>query len=141
MCCHNQGVYQRQKVRAERTLPYISVRVPGTVRQLIGEFRRNDRVGDYVVVDGLHNGRSLCGRLITWLKSVMEEIMDWNRVQGSWKQLEGKIKAKWGKLTADDLTTINGRREELEGKIQQRYGVAKDEARKEIDDWFTSQGF
>ena len=43
--------------------------------------------------------------------------MDWNRVQGSWKQLEGKVKAKWGKLTADDLTAINGRREELEGKI------------------------
>ena len=38
--------------------------------------------------------------------------MDWNRVQGSWKQLEGKVKAKWGKLTADDLTAINGRREE-----------------------------
>jgi uncharacterized protein YjbJ (UPF0337 family) len=50
-------------------------------------------------------------------------------------------KAKWGKLTADDLTAINGRREELEGKIQQRYGLAKDQARKEIDDWFTSQGF
>ena len=103
--------------------------------------RRNDRVGDYVVADGLHNGRALCGRMITWVKSVMEEIMDWNRVQGSWKQLQGKIKAKWGKLTADDLTAINGRREELEGKIQQRYGLAKDEARKEIDDWFTSQGF
>ena len=43
--------------------------------------------------------------------------MDWNRVQGSWKQLEGKVKAKWGKLTDDDLTAINGRREELEGKI------------------------
>ena len=43
--------------------------------------------------------------------------MDWNRVQGSWKQLEGKVKAKWGKLTADDLTAINGRREELEDKI------------------------
>ena len=42
--------------------------------------------------------------------------MDWNRVQGSWKQLEGKVKAKWGKLTADDLTAINGRREELEGR-------------------------
>ena len=55
--------------------------------------------------------------------------MDWNRVQGSWKQLEGKVKAKWGKLTADDLTAINGRREELEGKIQQRYGIAKDQAR------------
>jgi uncharacterized protein YjbJ (UPF0337 family) len=46
-----------------------------------------------------------------------------------------------GKLTDDDLTTINGRREELEGKIQQRYGLAKDQARKEIDDWFTPQGF
>ena len=67
--------------------------------------------------------------------------MDWNRVQGSWKQLEGKIKEKRGKLTADDLTAINGRREELEGKIQQRYGLAKDQARKEIDDWFTAQGF
>ena len=71
--------------------------------------------------------------------------MDWNRVQGSWKQLEGKIKAKWGQLTADDLTAINGRREELEGKIQQRYGLAKDQARKEIDDWFVTrlltQGF
>ena len=68
-------------------------------------------------------------------------VMDWNRVQGNWKQLEGKVKAKWGKLTDNDLTAINGRREELEGKIQQRYGLAKDQARKEIDDWFTSQGF
>jgi len=70
-----------------------------------------------------------------------EASMDWDRVQGSWKQLEGKIKAKWGKLTADDLTAINGRREQLEGKLQQRYGLAKDQVRKEIDDWFTSQGF
>jgi uncharacterized protein YjbJ (UPF0337 family) len=49
----------------------------------------------------------------------MEEIMDWNRVQGSWKQLEGKVKAKWGLLTDDDLTTIKGSRELL--KIQERY--------------------
>ena len=63
--------------------------------------------------------------------------MDWNRVQGNWKQVEGKVKAKWGKLTDDDLTAINGRREELEGKIQERYGLAKDQARKDIDDWFT----
>ena len=67
--------------------------------------------------------------------------MDWNRVEGSWKQLEGKVKGKWGKLTADDLTAINDRREQLEGKIQERYGLAKDQARQEIDDWFTSQGF
>ena len=50
-------------------------------------------------------------------KSMMEMVMDWNRVQGNWKQFEGKVKAKWGKLTDDDLTTINGRREQLEGKI------------------------
>ena len=48
--------------------------------------------------------------------------MDWNRVEGNWKQTKGKIKEKWGQLTDDDLTQINGRREQLEGKIQERYG-------------------
>jgi uncharacterized protein YjbJ (UPF0337 family) len=67
--------------------------------------------------------------------------MDWDRVQGSWKQLHGKVKAKWGKLTDHDLTAINGRREELEGKLQQLYGLQKDQVRKEVDAWFTSQGF
>ena len=67
--------------------------------------------------------------------------MNWEHIKADWKDTKGKVKAKWGKLTADDLTAINGRREELEGKIQQRYGIAKDQARKEIDDWFTSQGF
>ena len=62
--------------------------------------------------------------------------MDWNRVQGNWKQVAGKVKAKWGKLTDDDLTAINGRREELEGKIQERYGIARDQARKDVDAWF-----
>jgi uncharacterized protein YjbJ (UPF0337 family) len=51
-----------------------------------------------------------------------ESVMDWDRVQGNWKQVEGKVKAKWAKLTDDGLTAINGRREELEGKIQERYG-------------------
>jgi uncharacterized protein YjbJ (UPF0337 family) len=45
------------------------------------------------------------------------------------------------RLTADDLIVTNGRREELEGKIQQRYGLQRDQVRKEVDDWFTSQGF
>jgi uncharacterized protein YjbJ (UPF0337 family) len=44
--------------------------------------------------------------------------MDWNRVEGNWKQVKGKVKEKWGKLTDDDLTAINGRRDQLEGKIQ-----------------------
>jgi uncharacterized protein YjbJ (UPF0337 family) len=65
--------------------------------------------------------------------------MDWNRVEGNWKQIKGKVKEKWGKLTDDDLDVINGRREQLEGKIQQRYGFGKDQIRKDIDDWYSSQ--
>ena len=51
--------------------------------------------------------------------------MDWNRVEGNWKQMKGKVKEKWGQLTDDDLDAIDGRREQLEGKIQQRYGMAR----------------
>ena len=61
--------------------------------------------------------------------------MDWDRVQGSWKQLTGRVKEKWGKLTDDDLTAINGRRDQLEGKIQERYGIAKDQV--DVDDWLS----
>ena len=61
--------------------------------------------------------------------------MDWNRVEGNWKDMKGKIKEKWGKLTDDDLTVINGKREQLEGRIQQRYGYAKDQAKKDVDAW------
>ena len=62
--------------------------------------------------------------------------MDWNRIEGNWKQFTGKVKEQWGKLTDDDLTEINGKRDQLEGKIQQRYGYAKDQTQKEVDDWF-----
>ena len=65
--------------------------------------------------------------------------MDWNRVEGNWMQFKGKIKAKWGDLTDDDLDKIAGRREQLEGKIQERYGLAKDQVRRDIDAWFASQ--
>src|SRR5215471_13964400 len=67
------------------------------------------------------------------------ENMDWNRVEGNWKQVKGKGKEKWGQLTDDDLDTVNGRREQLEGKIQQRYGLARDQVRKDVDDWYASQ--
>jgi uncharacterized protein YjbJ (UPF0337 family) len=64
--------------------------------------------------------------------------MDWNRLEGDWKQLRGKAKERWGKLTDDDLTTISGRRDQLEGKIQERYGYARSQARREIEDWYRS---
>ena len=65
--------------------------------------------------------------------------MDWNRVEGNWKQMKGKIKEKWGNLTDDDLTAINGKRDQLEGKIQERYGIAKDQVRKDVDDWYETR--
>ena len=65
--------------------------------------------------------------------------MDWNRVEGNWKQAKGKVKEKWGRLTDDDLDVIAGNRDQLEGKIQERYGIAKDQVRKDIDDWYGAQ--
>ena len=65
--------------------------------------------------------------------------MDWNRIEGNWKQTKGKVKEKWGQLTDDDLTAVNGKRDQLEGKIQERYGLAKDMVRKDVDDWLKSQ--
>jgi uncharacterized protein YjbJ (UPF0337 family) len=76
---------------------------------------------------------------LAWFGARREVEMDWNRVEGNWKQVKGKIKEQWGKLTDDDLNVINGRRDQLEGKIQERYGYAKDQVRKEVDDWYTTQ--
>lgn len=70
--------------------------------------------------------------------------MNWDRIQGQWKQVTGKVREQWGKLTDDDIDVVAGRRDQLSGKIQERYGVAKDEAENQIatwerrvtDDWF-----
>jgi uncharacterized protein YjbJ (UPF0337 family) len=61
--------------------------------------------------------------------------MNWDRVEGNWKELKGKVQQKWGKLTNDDLDVIEGKRTELSGRLQQRYGVARDEAERQIDTW------
>jgi uncharacterized protein YjbJ (UPF0337 family) len=65
--------------------------------------------------------------------------MDWNRIAGNWKQQQGMIRQKWGKLTDNDLALIDGKREQLEGLIQERYGLAKDQVRKDVDAWLNSQ--
>jgi uncharacterized protein YjbJ (UPF0337 family) len=56
-------------------------------------------------------------------------------IEGNWKQLKGKLKEQWGKLTDDDLDVIEGKREVLAGKIQERYGITKDEAEKHVKEW------
>jgi len=58
--------------------------------------------------------------------------MNWDIIEGNWKQFKGKAKQQWGKLTDDQLDTINGKREELAGRIQKAYGIDKDEAEKQI---------
>ena len=61
--------------------------------------------------------------------------MNKDEIGGNWKQLKGKAKETWGKLTDDDMTVIEGKRDQLVGKIQERYGYAKDQAEKEVSDW------
>jgi uncharacterized protein YjbJ (UPF0337 family) len=65
----------------------------------------------------------------------MEDTMDWNRVEGNWKQLKGKVKEKWADITDDDLARLDGKRETLEGVLQERYGKGKDMVRKDVDEW------
>jgi uncharacterized protein YjbJ (UPF0337 family) len=65
--------------------------------------------------------------------------MDWDRIQGNWKQLKGKIREQWGHLTDDDLEKVAGQRDQLEGRIEERYGISKDEVRKQVDEWLKKQ--
>jgi uncharacterized protein YjbJ (UPF0337 family) len=61
--------------------------------------------------------------------------MNWDRIEGNWKQFKGKAKEQWGKLTDDQLDVIAGKRDQLAGKIQEQYGVTKDEANRQLDDF------
>ena len=66
--------------------------------------------------------------------------MNADQMKGKWKQLKGSVKTKWGKLTDDDLDVIDGQREQLIGRIQERYGIAKDEAQRQVDQWNEASG-
>jgi uncharacterized protein YjbJ (UPF0337 family) len=61
--------------------------------------------------------------------------MNWDRLEGSWKEYKGKVREKWGKLTDDDLDVINGKREQLIGRIQYHYGIAKEVAERQTDEF------
>ncbi|MFO1101370.1 MAG: CsbD family protein [Methylocystis sp.] len=66
---------------------------------------------------------------------VHRPAVNWDTIAGNWKQFAGKVKEKWGKLTDDDITRINGQREQLEGALQERYGYSKEQVRHEVDQW------
>ena len=70
--------------------------------------------------------------------------MNWDTIEGNWKQAVGQAKTQWGKLTDDDLHVVAGRRDQLAGKIQERYGIAKHEAEEQLAAWqksFTDKWF
>jgi uncharacterized protein YjbJ (UPF0337 family) len=67
--------------------------------------------------------------------------MNWDQVEGKWKQASGMVKEKWGKLTDSDLTVIGGKRDQLIGRIQERYGIAKEEAQKQVDEFTNALQF
>jgi uncharacterized protein YjbJ (UPF0337 family) len=59
--------------------------------------------------------------------------MNWDRIEGNWTQINGRVKEQWGKLTDDDVDVIAGKRDQLVGKIQESYGITKDEAEKQVE--------
>jgi uncharacterized protein YjbJ (UPF0337 family) len=64
--------------------------------------------------------------------------MNWDTVKGQWKQIRGRVREQWGDLTDDDLDRIEGKRDQLVGAVQKRYGIARDEADKQVRHFETS---
>jgi len=64
--------------------------------------------------------------------------MNWDQMEGKWKQYSGKVREKWGKLTDSDLEMIKGQRQQLVGKIQERYGIAKEDAERQVNEFTSS---
>lgn len=65
--------------------------------------------------------------------------MNWDRIEGNWRQFQGKARQKWGKLTDSDWQQMTGKKEQLIGRIQERYGIAREEAQREADEWARAQ--
>lgn len=64
-----------------------------------------------------------------------EITMNWNQIEGHWHQRAGQVKVHWAKLSDDDLKSVAGKKEQLVGKIQEHYGILRDEAERQIDEW------
>lgn len=61
-------------------------------------------------------------------------MINWEQIHGNWDQFKGEVKARWGKLTDDDLSVIDGEREKLVGRLEELYGITKEEAEKQVDE-------
>lgn len=64
----------------------------------------------------------------------------WDKLAGKWKQFAGDLRTQWGEITDDEFEQMAGQRDKLEGKLQERYGITKEEARKQVDEWANKLG-
>jgi uncharacterized protein YjbJ (UPF0337 family) len=67
---------------------------------------------------------------------IKETAMNWDQIEGKWKQYKGKAKEKWGEMTDDEFDRAAGKRDQMVGLVQEKYGTAKADAEREVDDWF-----
>ena len=65
--------------------------------------------------------------------------MNWDRIEGNWKEFKGRVREQWGKLTDDDIDVAAGKRDQLIGRIQERYGIAREVADRQVTDWLGRQ--
>jgi len=82
-----------------------------------------------------HRAGRYCSQVLNGNGHPEEKQMNWDRIEGNWKQFAGRVKQQWGKLTDNEIVQVNGNRDQLEGIIQARYGYAKDQVKKDIDAW------
>jgi uncharacterized protein YjbJ (UPF0337 family) len=95
-------------------------------------------IGRQCLATALQIRRSSLVRTI--LLEIRSRLMNWDTIQGKWKQYKGQVKETWGDLTDDDLTEVEGKRDRLVGAIQERYGVARDEAERQVQDFESACG-
>jgi uncharacterized protein YjbJ (UPF0337 family) len=103
-----------------------------------GTRRKSLKRRGLLLAQRLHLSGLPTGRMAVHLTK--EHSMNWDRIQGNWKQMTGKVKEQWGKLTDDEIDQIGGKREQLAGKLQESYGITKDEAEQQIDSFENRYG-
>ena len=121
---------------AEREVCLETVRPPRPRRTAKSPARpRAGSAAGAVGSTGCESGTRAGGGTLTASNHNQEVPMNWDQVQGSWKQFKGQVKQKWGDLTDDEIDRVEGRQEELAGLIQKKYGKTKEEAQREVDEW------
>lgn len=109
-----------------------------TATLLIGK-KRSTRMKNLPSNNSRHSAKSrksVFGMRVATLPTEGESFeMNSDQFEGKWKQLKGTVKQRWGKLTDNDITTLSGKKDELVGKIQERYGITREQAEKEADEW------